>query len=42
MSRLIVVSNRVNPPNPADGESSTGGLAMALAAAAVVWYVVMR
>ena len=33
MSRLIVVSNRVNPPNPAEGESSTGGLAMALAAA---------
>ncbi|USQ97925.1 alpha,alpha-trehalose-phosphate synthase (UDP-forming) [Caulobacter sp. RL271] len=34
MSRLIVVSNRVNPPNPAaDGEGSVGGLAMALAAA---------
>ena len=32
MSRLIVVSNRVNPPsNP--GEASTGGLAMALSAA---------
>ncbi|MDP8915946.1 MAG: trehalose-6-phosphate synthase, partial [Pseudomonadota bacterium] len=32
MSRLIVVSNRVNPPaNP--GEGTTGGLAMALAAA---------
>ena len=34
MSRLIVVSNRVNPPNPAEGgEGSVGGLAMALAAA---------
>ncbi|PZR34464.1 alpha,alpha-trehalose-phosphate synthase (UDP-forming) [Caulobacter segnis] len=34
MSRLIVVSNRVNPPNPSEGgEGSVGGLAMALAAA---------
>ncbi|WP_421738164.1 alpha,alpha-trehalose-phosphate synthase (UDP-forming) [Caulobacter sp.] len=36
MSRLIVVSNRVNPPpspEQGDGESSVGGLAMALAAA---------
>ncbi|PHY22098.1 alpha,alpha-trehalose-phosphate synthase (UDP-forming) [Caulobacter sp. BP25] len=34
MSRLIVVSNRVSPPNPAEGgEGSVGGLAMALAAA---------
>ncbi len=36
MSRLIVVSNRVNPPpsrERGDGEGSTGGLAMALAAA---------
>jgi trehalose 6-phosphate synthase len=32
MSRLIVVSNRVNPPN-ASGEETVGGLAMALAAA---------
>ena len=32
MSRLIVVSNRVNPPN-GDGGESVGGLAMALAAA---------
>jgi trehalose 6-phosphate synthase len=32
MSRLIVVSNRVNPPSGA-GEETTGGLAMALAAA---------
>lgn len=32
MSRLIVVSNRVNPPT-GRGEESTGGLAMALAAA---------
>ncbi|WP_411288060.1 trehalose-6-phosphate synthase [Phenylobacterium sp.] len=32
MSRLIVVSNRVNPPSGA-GEESVGGLAMALAAA---------
>jgi len=32
MSRLIVVSNRVNPPT-GDGEESVGGLAMALAAA---------
>jgi len=32
MSRLIVVSNRVNPPS-GDGEESVGGLAMALAAA---------
>jgi trehalose 6-phosphate synthase len=32
MSRLIVVSNRVNPPTGA-GEESIGGLAMALAAA---------
>jgi trehalose 6-phosphate synthase len=32
MSRLIVVSNRVNPPS-AIGEESAGGLAMALAAA---------
>ncbi len=32
MSRLIVVSNRVNPPTGA-GEESVGGLAMALAAA---------
>jgi trehalose 6-phosphate synthase len=32
MSRLIVVSNRVNPPSD-DGEESVGGLAMALAAA---------
>jgi len=32
MSRLIVVSNRVNPPTD-HGEESTGGLAMALAAA---------
>ncbi|TAJ71106.1 MAG: trehalose-6-phosphate synthase [Phenylobacterium sp.] len=31
MSRLIVVSNRVNPPS-GDGEESVGGLAMALAA----------
>jgi len=31
MSRLIVVSNRVNPPS-SDGEESVGGLAMALAA----------
>jgi hypothetical protein len=33
MSRLIVVSNRVNPPNPAEGGEGVGGLAMALAAA---------
>jgi len=36
MSRLIVVSNRVNPPPAADqtdGEGSVGGLVMALAAA---------
>ena len=32
MSRLIIVSNRVNPPSGA-GEESVGGLAMALAAA---------
>ena len=32
MSRLIVVSNRVNPPS-GSGEESVGGLAMALAAA---------
>ncbi|MFL5298396.1 MAG: trehalose-6-phosphate synthase [Phenylobacterium sp.] len=32
MSRLIVVSNRVNPPSAA-GEESVGGLAMALSAA---------
>ena len=32
MSRLIVVSNRVNPPGAA-GEETVGGLAMALAAA---------
>src|SRR5258706_12370394 len=32
MSRLIVVSNRVNPPS-GTGEESVGGLAMALAAA---------
>ena len=32
MSRLVVVSNRVNPPS-GDGEESVGGLAMALAAA---------
>ncbi|WP_309090816.1 alpha,alpha-trehalose-phosphate synthase (UDP-forming) [Phenylobacterium sp.] len=32
MSRLIVVSNRVNPPT-GEGEESVGGLAMALAAA---------
>lgn len=32
MKRLIVVSNRVSPPN-ADGEDTVGGLAMALAAA---------
>jgi trehalose 6-phosphate synthase len=32
MSRLIVVSNRVNPPTAA-GEETVGGLAMALAAA---------
>ena len=32
MSRLIVVSNRVNPP-AAEGEETVGGLAMALAAA---------
>ncbi|MBS0331933.1 MAG: trehalose-6-phosphate synthase [Proteobacteria bacterium] len=32
MSRLIVVSNRVNPP-AGEGEESVGGLAMALAAA---------
>lgn len=32
MSRLIVVSNRVNPPQAA-GEETVGGLAMALAAA---------
>ncbi|HEY2356974.1 MAG TPA: trehalose-6-phosphate synthase [Phenylobacterium sp.] len=32
MSRLIVVSNRVNPPSGA-GDESVGGLAMALAAA---------
>jgi trehalose 6-phosphate synthase len=32
MSRLIVVSNRVNPPS-CKGEESVGGLAMALAAA---------
>ena len=32
MTRLIVVSNRVNPPTGA-GEESVGGLAMALAAA---------
>ena len=32
MSRLIVVSNRVNPPS-GDGEETVGGLAMALAAA---------
>ncbi|HEY0436026.1 MAG TPA: trehalose-6-phosphate synthase, partial [Phenylobacterium sp.] len=34
MSRLIVVSNRVNPPTgEGEGEESVGGLAMALAAA---------
>ena len=32
MSRLIVVSNRVNPPT-GKGDESVGGLAMALAAA---------
>jgi trehalose 6-phosphate synthase len=32
MRRLIIVSNRVNPPN-ASGEETVGGLAMALAAA---------
>ncbi|HEV7383752.1 MAG TPA: trehalose-6-phosphate synthase, partial [Phenylobacterium sp.] len=32
MGRLIVVSNRVSPPNTA-GEETVGGLAMALAAA---------
>ncbi len=32
MSRLIVVSNRVNPPS-GEGEETVGGLAMALAAA---------
>jgi trehalose 6-phosphate synthase len=32
MSRLIVVSNRVNPPGVV-GEETVGGLAMALAAA---------
>ena len=32
MSRLIIVSNRVNPPSAA-GEETVGGLAMALAAA---------
>ncbi len=32
MSRLIVVSNRVNPPAP-EGASSQGGLAMAISAA---------
>ncbi|PZQ59064.1 MAG: alpha,alpha-trehalose-phosphate synthase (UDP-forming) [Phenylobacterium zucineum] len=32
MTRLIVVSNRVNPPS-GEGEESVGGLAMALAAA---------
>ncbi len=32
MSRLIVVSNRVNPPS-GEGDESVGGLAMALAAA---------
>jgi len=32
MSRLIVVSNRVNPPAKR-GDESVGGLAMALAAA---------
>ncbi len=31
--RLIVVSNRVNPPTVGDGEESVGGLAMALSAA---------
>jgi len=33
MSRLIVVSNRVNPPTGGGGEETVGGLAMALAAA---------
>jgi trehalose 6-phosphate synthase len=33
MSRLIVVSNRVNPPSGRGGEETVGGLAMALAAA---------
>jgi trehalose 6-phosphate synthase len=33
MSRLIVISNRVNPPARDDGEGTVGGLAMALAAA---------
>ena len=33
MSRLIVISNRVNPPTSDDGEGTAGGLAMALAAA---------
>jgi len=33
MSRLIVVSNRVNPPSAAPGAGSQGGLAVAIAAA---------
>ena len=33
MSRLIVVSNRVSPPNADEGAPSQGGLAMAVAAA---------
>jgi len=33
MSRLIVISNRVNPPSEDEGEGTVGGLAMALAAA---------
>lgn len=33
MSRLIVISNRVNPPTRDEGEGTVGGLAMALAAA---------
>jgi trehalose 6-phosphate synthase len=33
MSRLIVVSNRVNPPTSRGGEETVGGLAMALSAA---------
>ena len=32
MSRLIVISNRVNPPRD-QGDGAVGGLAMALAAA---------
>ena len=35
MSRLIVISNRVNPPSEDEGEGTVGGLAMALAAAEV-------